>query len=607
MCGIVAGVAQRSSIVPALLEGLKRLEYRGYDSCGVAVLQQHGAPRRIRTLARVQALETEVRAADLNGSTGIAHTRWATHGMPAIANAHPIFSGDQIAVVHNGIIENHEALREALIAQGYEFASQTDTEIIAHLIHSHYCGDLLAAVHNAIRVLKGAYAIAVICKDEPQRVIGARQGSPLVVGLGADGAFLASDTFALARCASRFIYLEDGDIADLLRGDVRIVERDGGPVVRDVRTVAEQPANADLGAYRHYMQKEIFEQPLAVARTVPHLHSLDATLFGTADPVAFAGIDSVLMLGCGTSYFSALTARAWFESIAGIAAHAELSSEYRYRDYVPQRGTLVVPISQSGETADTLAALRYAQSLGEERTLTICNVAASAMVRQSRWAFVTQAGPEIGVASTKAFTTQLVALFLLALTIGRQRGRLNAAQTAALLRQLVGLPDALRGALAREPQIMAWAQELHRKDHALFIGRGLHYPIALEGALKMKEISYIHAEGYPAGELKHGPLALVTDAMPVIVTAPNDILLEKLKSNMQEVRARGGQLYVIADANTHLASAPGVRLIWMPDYYGVLSPLLHVVAFQLLAYHVACLRGTDVDKPRNLAKSVTVE
>ncbi|MGF6900920.1 glutamine--fructose-6-phosphate transaminase (isomerizing) [Paraburkholderia sp. GAS348] len=528
MCGIVAGVAQRSSIVRALLEGLKRLEYRGYDSCGVAVLQQHGAPRRIRTLARVQALETEVRAADLSGSTGIAHTRWATHGMPAIANAHPIFSGDQIAVVHNGIIENHEALREALIAQGYEFAS-------------------------------------------------------------------------------RFIYLEDGDIADLLRGDVRIVERDGGPVVRDVRTVAEQPANADLGAYRHYMQKEIFEQPLAVARTVPHLHSLDATLFGTTDPVAFAGIDSVLMLGCGTSYFSALTARAWFESIAGIAAHAELSSEYRYRDYVRQRGTLVVPISQSGETADTLAALRYAQSLGEERTLTICNVAASAMVRQSRWAFVTQAGPEIGVASTKAFTTQLVALFLLALTIGRQRGRLNAAQTAALLRQLVGLPDALRGALAREPQIMAWAQELHRKDHALFIGRGLHYPIALEGALKMKEISYIHAEGYPAGELKHGPLALVTDAMPVIVTAPNDILLEKLKSNMQEVRARGGQLYVIADANTHLASAPGVRLIWMPDYYGVLSPLLHVVAFQLLAYHVACLRGTDVDKPRNLAKSVTVE
>ncbi|SEK05650.1 glutamine--fructose-6-phosphate transaminase (isomerizing) [Paraburkholderia diazotrophica] len=606
MCGIVAGVALQRSIVPALLDGLKRLEYRGYDSCGVAVLQA-GGPRCIRTLARVEALESDVRAANLDGSTGIAHTRWATHGVPAIANAHPIFSHDQIAVVHNGIIENHEALRESLVEQGYEFVSQTDTEVIAHLVHSHYEGDLLAAVFDAARMLQGAYAIAVICKDEPQRVIGARQGSPLVVGLGPDGAFLASDTFALSTYASGIIYLEDGDVADLRSGNLRILNSAGETVVRGVNQITEQGGDSELGAYRHYMQKEIFEQPLAVARTFSMVRSLDATLFGTVDPNAFSGVDNVLMLGCGTSHYSALTARGWFETIAGIRAHAEIASEYRYRDYVPQRGTLVVPISQSGETADTLAALRYAQSVGEALTLAICNVATSAIVRQSNWAFITQAGPEIGVASTKAFTTQLVALFLLALTLGRQRARLSAGQVAKHLRDLAALPDAIRSVLAREPQIIGWAQELRRKEHALFLGRGLHYPIALEAALKMKEISYLHAEGYPAGELKHGPLALVTEAMPVIVSAPNDCLLDKLKANLQEISARGGKLYVLADANTRLQAAEGMRIIRLPDYYGFLSPLLHVVAYQLLAYHVACLRGTDVDKPRNLAKSVTVE
>jgi glutamine---fructose-6-phosphate transaminase (isomerizing) len=605
MCGIVAGVTQRN-IVPMLLDGLKRLEYRGYDSCGVAVLQQ-GSARRVRTLARVRALETDVAAEALDGSTGVAHTRWATHGVPAIDNAHPIFSRDQIAVVHNGIIENYEELRESLRAQGYEFNSQTDTEVIAHLVHSHYCGDLLAAVHNTTRVLRGAYAIAVICRDEPRRVIGARQGSPLVVGLGDDSAFLASDTFALANCARRFIYLEDGDIADIVHSEVRVIDPDGHEVAREIRSVIAKADDAELGAYRHYMQKEIFEQPLAVARTAGHVHSLDTEPFGTVTPEMLTGVERILMLGCGTSHYAALTARGWFERLAGITAHAEISSEFRYRDHVKERGTLVVPISQSGETADTLAALRYAQSMGEALTLTICNVAASAMVRQSRWAFVTQAGPEIGVASTKAFTTQLAALFLLALTIGRRRGRISDEEAVVYLRQLAGLPDALRSVLAREPQIMAWAEELHRKENALFLGRGLHFPIALEGALKLKEISYIHAEGYPAGELKHGPLALVTDAMPVIVSAPNDVLLDKLKSNIEEVRARGGQLYVIADSDTQLSSSPGVRVIRMPAYYGPLSPVLHVIAFQLLAYHVACLRGTDVDKPRNLAKSVTVE
>ncbi|WP_027797036.1 glutamine--fructose-6-phosphate transaminase (isomerizing) [Paraburkholderia acidipaludis] len=605
MCGIVAGVS-RSNIVPSLLEGLKRLEYRGYDSCGVAVLQS-GEARRVRTLSRVCSLEADARAVALDGVTGIAHTRWATHGMPVIDNAHPIFSGEQIAVVHNGIIENHEQLRKALAEKGYQFNSQTDTEVIAHLVHEHYCGDILAAVHNATRLLQGAYAIAVMCRDEPNRVIGARQGSPLVVGIGAQGVFLASDTFALSGCAERFVYLEEGDLVDIEGKNVQICDKDGQPVARREIAFARHAADAELGAYQHFMQKEIFEQPVAVARTLATVVDLEPRQDGMPKAGELSDVANLLLLGCGTSYYAALTACGWFERFANVTARAEIASEYRYRDHVAQRNTLVVAVSQSGETADTLAALRYAQSMGELRTLAICNVAGSAMVRQSRWAFITEAGPEVGVASTKAFTTQLVALFVLALMMGRQRGRVSGSEAATYMQQLAALPDAMRNVLAREPEIMAWAEALSPTEHALFLGRGTHYPIALEGALKLKEISYIHAEGYPAGELKHGPLALVTESMPVIVTAPNDMLLHKLKSNMEEVRARGGRLFVLADLDTGLTLAPGVRVIHMPAWIGPLSPLLHVVALQLLAYHVACLRGTDVDKPRNLAKSVTVE
>ncbi|MCG5076159.1 glutamine--fructose-6-phosphate transaminase (isomerizing) [Paraburkholderia tagetis] len=605
MCGIVAGVSQRN-IVPSLLEGLKRLEYRGYDSCGVAVLQR-GEARRVRTLSRVCTLEADARAVDLDGATGIAHTRWATHGMPVIDNAHPIFSGEQIAVVHNGIIENHEQLRDSLRKKGYEFTSQTDTEVIAHLVHEHYCGDILAAVHNATQLLQGAYAIAVMCRDEPGRVIGARQGSPLVIGIGAEGVFLASDTFALAGCAERFVYLEEGDLVDIEDKDVKIIDKAGQAVARREIAFVRHASDAELGAYRHFMQKEIFEQPVAVARTIATVTDRERHQTGMPKPEELADVTNVLLLGCGTSHYAALTACGWFERFANVAARAEISSEYRYRDYVSPGNTLVIAVSQSGETADTLAALRYTQSMGEERTLAICNVAASAMVRQCRWSFITEAGPEVGVASTKAFTTQLVALFLLAIQIGKQRGHVSESEASSYMRQLAALPDAMRNVLAREPEIMAWAEALYQSDHALFLGRGTHYPIALEGALKLKEISYIHAEGYPAGELKHGPLALVTDAMPVIVTAPNDTLLHKLKSNMEEVRARGGRLFVLADSDTGLTVESGLRLIHMPAWFGALSPVLHVVALQLLAYHVACLRGTDIDKPRNLAKSVTVE
>jgi glucosamine--fructose-6-phosphate aminotransferase (isomerizing) len=555
----------------------------------------------------VRSLDLEVREMGLEGGTGIAHTRWATHGAPATQNAHPIFSKNEIAIVHNGIIENYETLKRTLSGAGYEFVSQTDTEVIAHLIHSHYSGDLAQAVRSAVSELRGAYAIAVFCKSEPNRVVGARHGSPLVVGLSGEESFLASDPLALSDVTDRFIFLEDGDIVDLSRDGNRIMNRAGEPVAREPRTLRHPPAEAALGPYRHFMQKEIFEQPLAVAQTFPRKSAFDATLFGATDPHAFASIDRVLLLGCGTSHYSAMTAKTWFESIAKIPTQVEISSEYRYRETIPGRNTLVVPVSQSGETADTLGALQHAQSLGHDHTLAICNVATSAMVRQSRWSFITQAGAEIGVASTKAFTTQLVALFLLAVTLGRARGHVDAQQEATYRAQLGGLSTALQSVLAREPQIIAWAHELARTNDAIFLGRGSHYPIALEGALKLKEISYIHAEGYPAGELKHGPLALVTDAMPVIVTAPNDGLLEKLKSNIQEVRARKGQVYVFADADANLESAEGLRVIQMPEYYGPLSPILHVLPLQLLAYHAACTRGTDVDKPRNLAKSVTVE
>ncbi|OLL29457.1 glutamine--fructose-6-phosphate transaminase (isomerizing) [Burkholderia sp. SRS-W-2-2016] len=605
MCGIVGAVAQRN-IVPVLIEGLRRLEYRGYDSCGVAVLGAEG-PKRARSVARVADLDAQVHDGHLEGVTGIAHTRWATHGAPITDNAHPIFSKDALALVHNGIIENYETLREMLRGKGYTFVSQTDTEVIAHLIHSLYRGDLFAAVREAIAQLHGAYAIAVLHKDQPHTVVGARQGSPLVVGLGNGENFLASDALALAGSTERFIFLEEGDVCELSLDGVRIADRQGNEAQREVRQVAAYGGAVELGPYRHFMQKEIFEQPRAITDTIPQSDAFDASLFGVNAGEVFADIDSLLILACGTSYYSGLTAKYWLESVAKIPTQVEIASEYRYRESVPNPKALVVVISQSGETADTLAALKHAQELGHRHTLAICNVGTSAMVRQTELSFLTHAGREIGVASTKAFTTQLVALFTLAATLAKLRGRLSDEQEAGYLKQLRHLPAALNSVLALEPQIIAWSEEFSRKEHALFLGRGMHYPIALEGALKLKEISYIHAEAYPAGELKHGPLALVTEAMPVVTVAPNDALLEKLKSNIQEVRARGGELYVFADADTKIVNDEGLHVIRMPEHYGVLSPILHVVPLQLLAYHTACARGTDVDKPRNLAKSVTVE
>jgi glucosamine--fructose-6-phosphate aminotransferase (isomerizing) len=605
MCGIVGAVAQRN-IVSVLVEGLRRLEYRGYDSCGVAVLSD-GEPKRARSVARVSDLDAQVRETHLDGVTGIAHTRWATHGAPVTDNAHPIFSREAVALVHNGIIENYESLREMLRGKGYVFVSQTDTEVIAHLIHSMYQGDLFQTVRDAVKQLHGAYAIAVVHKDQPHTVVGARQGSPLVVGVGQGENFLASDALALAGSTDRFSFLEEGDVVEITLDGVKIVDREGIHVEREVRTVAAYGGAVELGPYRHFMQKEIFEQPRAITDTIPQADQFDASLFGDRASEVFGDIDSLLILACGTSYYSGLTAKYWLESIAKIPTQVEIASEYRYRESVPNPKALVVVISQSGETADTLAALKHAQSLGHKHTLAVCNVATSAMVRLTDMSFLTHAGTEIGVASTKAFTTQLAGLFVLAVTLGKLRGHVDTQQEAAYLAQLRHLPAALNSVLALEPQIIAWAEEFARKENALFLGRGLHYPIALEGALKLKEISYIHAEAYPAGELKHGPLALVTEAMPVVTVAPNDTLLEKLKSNMQEVRARGGELYVFADTDTRIVSEDGIHVIRMPEHYGLLSPILHVVPLQLLAYHTACARGTDVDKPRNLAKSVTVE
>jgi len=605
MCGIVAAVAQRN-IVPVLVEGLRRLEYRGYDSCGVAVLA-NGEPTRARSVSRVADLDQQVHETHLEGFTGIAHTRWATHGAPVTQNAHPIFSRDAIALVHNGIIENYEALRDMLRGKGYEFVSQTDTEVIAHLIHSHYRGNLFDTVREITPQLHGAYAIAVFSKDEPNHVVGARQGSPLVVGIGAGENFLASDALALAGSTDRFIFLEEGDVVELSLEQVRIADREGCMVEREIRTVTTYGGAVELGPYRHFMQKEIFEQPRAISDTIPASNTFEASLFGEQAVAVLPAIDSLLILACGTSYYSGLTAKYWIESIAGIPTQVEIASEYRYRESVPNPKALVVVISQSGETADTLAALKHAQALGHSHTLAICNVGSSAMVRLTELTFLTHAGTEIGVASTKAFTTQLVALFVLAATLGKLRGRVDSTTEAGYIKLLRHLPAALNSVLALEPQIIAWAEDFSKKENALFLGRGLHYPIALEGALKLKEISYIHAEAYPAGELKHGPLALVTEAMPVVTVAPNDTLLEKLKSNMQEVRARGGELYVFADSDTQIVNEPGIHVIRMPEHYGLLSPILHTVPLQLLAYHTAVARGTDVDKPRNLAKSVTVE
>lgn len=616
MCGIVASVSTRN-IVPILVQGLQRLEYRGYDSCGVAVYA--GGLKRARSTSRVAELQEQVSADKLEGGTGIAHTRWATHGAPAVHNAHPHFShgsgagatarAGKVALVHNGIIENYEELRAGLKAKGYVFDSQTDTEVIVHLMDSLYDGDLFEALKATVAQLHGAYAIAAFCKDEPHRVVGARAGSPLILGVGKDKTenFLASDAMALAGVTDQIVYLEEGDMVDIQLGKYWVLNKEGKAVQREVKTVHAHSGAAELGPYRHYMQKEIFEQPRAIADTLEGVEGIVPELFGDEAYRVFKDIDSVLILACGTSYYSGCAAKYWLESIAGIPTQVEVASEYRYRTSVPNPKSLVVTITQSGETADTLAALRHAQSLGMTQTLTICNVSTSAMVRECKLAYITRAGVEIGVASTKAFTTQLAGLFLLTLALAQSKGKLSDEEEAGHLKAMRHLPASLQAVLALEPQVISWAEDFAKMENALFLGRGLHYPIALEGALKLKEISYIHAEAYPAGELKHGPLALVTSEMPVVCVAPNDALLEKLKSNMQEVRARGGVLYVLADADSHIESGEGLHVIRMPEHYGALSPLLHVVPLQLLAYHTAVARGTDVDKPRNLAKSVTVE
>ena len=608
MCGIVAAVADRN-IVPVLLEGLKKLEYRGYDSAGLAVL--NGGLQRLRAVGRVAELAAQAAAVQATGHAGIAHTRWATHGVPSERNAHPHVSGG-LAVVHNGIIENHEALREALKADGYVFTSDTDTEVIAHLVEKKLRSipDLFAAVRAALAELQGAYALAVMRENDPSRIVVAREGSPLLLGLADDGHYAASDASALLQVTRRMVYLDNGDCAEIRRDGLRIARVDGTPVER---AVIESQLSADaveLGTYDHYMQKEIFEQPDALANTLEMVgaaKSLQPGLFGAEAGAVLGDAKQVLILACGTSWHAGLVARYWLESIAGIPCAVEIASEYRYRDSVPDPATLVVTISQSGETADTLAALQHAKSLGMQRTLAICNVPESSLVRETALRFITRAGPEIGVASTKAFTTQLAALYLLTLVMAKLRGRLDAGTEASERKALRHVPAAVQKVLALEPEIKAWPQCFADKQHTLFLGRGRHYPIALEGALKLKEISYIHAEAYPAGELKHGPLALVDAEMPVIAVAPNDALLEKLKSNLQEVRARGGELFVFADADSEIAESDGVHVLRLPEHYGALSALLHVVPLQLLSYHVALVKGTDVDKPRNLAKSVTVE
>lgn len=609
MCGIVVAVADRN-IVPVLLEGLRRLEYRGYDSAGLALINADGL-QRLRSVGRVAELAAQVDSSGVQGGTGIAHTRWATHGVPCERNAHPHISGG-LAVVHNGIIENHEELRGRLRSEGYEFTSDTDTEVVAHLVASELkkTPDFFAAVRAAIAQLQGAYALAIVREVEPERVIVAREGSPLLLGVSEEGNYAASDASALLQVTRRIVYLENGDCAEVTRTSVRVTRVDGTPVERPECESHLSAEAVELGQYRHYMQKEIFEQPVALANTLEMLgaaRSIQPGLFGAKTEELLGDVSQVLIIACGTSYHAGLVARYWLEGLAGIPCNVEVASEYRYRESVPDPRTLVVTLSQSGETADTLAALQHAKALGMTRTLCICNVPESSLVRENSLRFITRAGPEIGVASTKAFTTQLAALYLLTLIFAKLRGRLAPTLEASELQALRHLPVAVGKVLELEPQIREWAEHFAMKQDALFLGRGRHYPIALEGALKLKEITYIHAEAYPAGELKHGPLALVDKDMPVIAVAPNDALLEKLKSNLQEVRARGGELYVFADADSEMQASEGSHVMRLPEHYGQLSALLHVIPLQLLAYHVALVRGTDVDKPRNLAKSVTVE
>jgi len=607
MCGIVGAIAKRD-IVSHLIDGLKRLEYRGYDSAGIAVI--NGEIQRVRRVGRVSEMEAAAGLAETQGNIGIGHTRWATHGGVTEPNAHPHVSSD-VAVVHNGIIENHESQRERLKGLGYRFESQTDTEVISHLIHHHLIGsgDLYVAVQNAVRELHGAFAIAVMCQRYPGVLVGARMGCPLLVGLGDDENFLASDVSAIIAATRRVAFLEDGDVVALTLDSVAIADKEGQVVERKVHLSDVSPASLELGPYSHFMQKEIHEQPKALADTIEQVleESFSPALFGADAADIFANIKGIQILACGTSYYAASTARYWLESISKLPCNVEIASEYRYRDAVPHPDYLVVTISQSGETLDTLEALKYAQALGHQNTLSICNVRESAIPRASRLTFYTRAGAEIGVASTKAFTTQLAALFTLTVTLAKLQGRVSPEQEAGYLNALRQLPGSVQHALNLEPQIKLWAERFNPKHHALFLGRGIHYPIALEGALKLKEISYIHAEAYPAGELKHGPLALVDKDMPVVVIAPNDALLEKVKSNMQEVRARGGEIFVFADLDSNFGESDGVHVIRTPRHVGVLSPIVHAIPVQLLAYHTALARGTDVDKPRNLAKSVTVE
>lgn len=616
MCGIVGAIA-KVNVVPILLEGLSRLEYRGYDSAGL-VVTKNGLLDRIRTQGRVAELSKLTANGDKQGFAGIAHTRWATHGEPSERNAHPHFSErkSKIAVVHNGIIENHEDIRNGLRKHGYEFLSDTDTEVIVHLIafKLEQEKDLFKAVCLSLTELQGAYAIAVMEETNPERIIVARNGAPLLIGVGESGNYIASDTSALLQATRKIIYLEEGDVAEIRTHDYRIVNclnnHLGDPVERLIHESHLSNEALELGPYAHFMQKEIFEQPSAVGNTLEmvfNAQSISPNLFGNEAKEIFSQTKGILILACGTSYHAGLVARYWLETVAGMPCNVEIASEYRYRDPIADSNTLVIGISQSGETADTLAALNYAKKLGHRYSLAICNVPESALVRQANLRFLTRAGPEIGVASTKAFTTQLASLLLLTITLAKLHRSLSADTEQKMIAALRHLPVALQHALQVEPEVKAWAKKFSEKRHALFLGRGVHYPIAMEGALKLKEISYIHAEAYAAGELKHGPLALVDNEMPIVTIAPNDQLLGKLKSNLQEVHARGGELYVFADADSHIEESKNIHVIRLSEHAGLLSPILHTIPLQMLAYHVALEKGTDVDKPRNLAKAVTVE
>lgn len=610
MCGIVGAIAHRV-VTPVLLEGLRRLEYRGYDSAGLAVLDDSSQLQRVRRKGKIKELENALETSLVDGKVGIAHTRWATHGIPSERNAHPHICRESVAVVHNGIIENHEDLRRELRQKGYDFDSDTDTEVIVHQIHGFLEEglNLLEAVKETCKLLEGAYAIGVISINEPKRLIAARHGSPLVIGLGESENFIASDVFALVGETQRFIFLEDGDIADLSTEAVDIYDRYGNPVQRPVHETKLAADAVERGEYRHYMQKEIHEQPVAIEKTLDGRiragKVLDAA-FGPYAEKAFDHIKSVQIVACGTSYHAGMVARYWMESIAGLPCSVEVASEFRYRKNVVPPGALFVSISQSGETADTLAALKEAKKLGYAHTLAICNVPESSIVRESESTLMTRAGPEVGVASTKAFTTQLTALLLLVVALGKRNG-LPPEQEARIVKELEHLPAQIERVLLLENEIQQWAERFGEKRHALYLGRGAHYPVAMEGALKLKEISYIHAEAYPSGELKHGPLALIDAEMPVVAVAPNNELLEKLKSNLQEVQARGGELYVFADVRVPMDSAPGVNLLRVAETDEVVAPIVYTVPLQMLAYHVALIKGTDVDQPRNLAKSVTVE